>query len=445
MRLKHFRLIAVTFPIGYLFLVHVADILVLRSIVTNAVVRTSVIFALLIAGLLPFAFWIYLVIRRLEARVAERDRVLHTILSASPDPTCLCDPNGRFRYANPAALQVLKMDEGQLVGRTWQELELPVDLTESIDQQWQALLSSGQTFIGEASFPDPTGLREYEYTTTPVLNAAMQIEGVVVTARDITARKQLEKHLHESNERLEAKVAARTKEIRRQSRRVAARILQVQEEERRRLARELHDEMGQTLSMLLIEVQRTRAAAGAERSDLAAGFDMIRYLAQQALDSTRTLAHRLRPPLLDDIGLVSALRSLARDHNRIYGMTCAIETSGLPDERLSSEIETALFRIAQEALTNSAKHAAATRIRLALSCHDGIVTLCIEDDGCGLPPHVMTEEWASGLGLVGMRERARLVGGQLQIETEPGHGTKILATVPFTPAMPRTVGAMPWA
>jgi signal transduction histidine kinase len=217
----------------------------------------------------------------------------------------------------------------------------------------------------------------------------------------------------------------------RHSQELAARVLQAQEEERKRIARELHDETAQTLSVLLANLDLLEQRLPGADGRLRAGFEQVGILARRALDETRALSHDLRPTILDDVGLVAALEWLAADYELTYGGAVRVEVGREPGHFLSPELEVALFRIAQEALTNSGKHAGARNVRVSLSCSDSSVKLVIEDDGRGFDlDHVAGPTREGRLGLYGMRERAGLLGGRLQIQTDPGRGTRIVAEIP---------------
>ncbi len=213
-----------------------------------------------------------------------------------------------------------------------------------------------------------------------------------------------------------------------QSRRVAGdalrRVVEAQELERRRLARELHDQTGQELTSVLLGLKAVEDApdAGAR----ARALTRVREQVIETLHDVRRLAVELRPKALDDFGLVPALERLAQTFVRQSGPTLDVEAH-LGTERLPSEIETALYRMVQEALTNVTKHARARSVSIVLGCTRGIVTAVIEDDGVGFDPGAA----GSGMGLEGMRERLALIGGTLKIETRPGRGTTLVAVVPL--------------
>ncbi|MEX0816188.1 MAG: GAF domain-containing protein [Gaiellales bacterium] len=202
------------------------------------------------------------------------------------------------------------------------------------------------------------------------------------------------------------------------------RMVEAQELERRRLARELHDETGQALTSILLGLH------GLEEKDgegLRAAAADLRELVVETLHDVRRLAVELRPKALDDFGLVAALQRLTETFSEQTGIAVDLESRLRENERLPSEVETVLYRIVQEALTNVVKHARAERVSIVLTPKDGAVSAVIEDDGRGLKPG----ENGSGLGLIGMRERVALVDGRLQIESPEEGGTTLVVEVPL--------------
>ena len=203
------------------------------------------------------------------------------------------------------------------------------------------------------------------------------------------------------------------------------RVVEGQELERRRLARELHDETGQALTSILLGLRRVEDAPTKEAARGAA--TELRAEIVKTLQSVRRLAVELRPKALDDFGLVPALERLADAFSGDSGIAIDVQAN-LDEARLPAEVETALYRIAQEALTNVAKHAGAGHVSVVVTRRDGAVTVVVEDDGRGFGA---TGGDGDGLGLVGMKERVGLLGGRLAIESTEGSGTTIVAEVPL--------------
>jgi two-component system sensor histidine kinase UhpB len=221
----------------------------------------------------------------------------------------------------------------------------------------------------------------------------------------------------------------------RRFRRLAQAVWRVQEEERRRLARELHDGIGQTLTALknhLTWLQR-QALDGAPSDEI----EQAVHLASEALDDTRELSRLLRPPVLDDLGLAPALRWLGRTVSKRFAITVDVEAAE-PEVRPARELETVVFRIAQEALTNAAKHAAASRVSVTLAGGPAEIELTVRDDGKGFEVDATLSEVddRTGIGLRGMRDRVELFGGRLAIRSTPSQGTVLECSLPVPAASP---------
>jgi signal transduction histidine kinase len=201
------------------------------------------------------------------------------------------------------------------------------------------------------------------------------------------------------------------------------RVVEAQELERRRLARELHDQTGQELTSVLLGLKAVEEAASDE--ERAEALAAVREQVVETLHDVRRLAVELRPKALDDFGLVAALEHLRDTFSEQTGMRVDLEAN--VGDRLPSDVETALYRIVQESLTNIVKHAQARTVSIILARGGHAVTAVIEDDGRGFTP----DDDSEGLGLLGMGERLALLGGKLKLETSPGSGTTIVAEVPL--------------
>ena len=202
------------------------------------------------------------------------------------------------------------------------------------------------------------------------------------------------------------------------------RVVSAQELERQRLARELHDETGQALTSILLGLKGVEDAAST--AEATSAVRELRELVVATLQDVRRLAVELRPKALDDFGLVSALERLVETFREQTGIEVDLEPH-LGEGRLPFDVETTLYRITQEALTNVVKHAQATRVSIVLTRRDGSVSAVIEDDGRGFGAGEVRDD---GLGLIGMRERVALVNGRLSVESSPGSGTTLLIEVP---------------
>lgn len=230
--------------------------------------------------------------------------------------------------------------------------------------------------------------------------------------------------LGRENERILADLMAGERRFRQ----LAKAVWRVQEEERRRLARELHDGLGQKLTALKNQLAWLRRQPGAAPDE---ELELATRLAGEALDDTRELSRLLRPPVLDDLGLPPALRWIGRTFADRFALTVQVEAPDL-SERPAAEVETVIFRIAQEALTNVARHAEAKRVTVRLTADPEWLELEVADDGQGFDAarRLRTTDAGTGVGLRGMQDRVDLFGGRFEVQSTPGHGTVVRARVP---------------
>jgi len=251
-------------------------------------------------------------------------------------------------------------------------------------------------------------------------------------------RDRLKKSVNEIqqlNFELEQRVESRTHALEQteESRRELLRKLVVaQEEERRGLARELHDETSQALTALVVGLETATTAPADSVNTLKARLTPIKAMATAMLREIQRIIHDLRPAILDDLGLVQAIDWYAETRLKAHGIQVGFETNGV-EKRLPSEVETVVFRIAQEAINNVVRHAGAETVNISLDFGDTAVTLAVEDDGSGFDPATVGAQGKSkaSFGLLGMKERAALFGGQVRIESKPEEGTQIFATIPL--------------
>jgi signal transduction histidine kinase len=247
----------------------------------------------------------------------------------------------------------------------------------------------------------------------------------------------------EANEALERRVAERTRELaeanvqlrdREEARsQLLRKVITAQEDERKRIARELHDETTQDLAVLAMGID---AARDAWKSGKEPHLDEVKALAVRTLEDVHRLILDLRPSVLDDLGLLSAVRWYADRALVSRGVSARCEFGELP--RLSPEVETALFRMCQEAMSNVARHAQASAVLVQVGVEDGQVVIDIEDDGKGFDGEAVSRrQGRPSWGLLGIRERAEILGGVAVVESEPGQGTHVVVRVP----LPRDPGA----
>jgi signal transduction histidine kinase len=210
--------------------------------------------------------------------------------------------------------------------------------------------------------------------------------------------------------------------------RLSARLVQAQEQERQNLSRELHDQVGQTLTAIKIDIARAEQKLDPTQRDIAERLQRARKGAEETLEIIRRLSMLLRPSMLDDIGLSAALSWYSKQFSENTGIRVSLSDDGSAD-RLPDSHKTSLYRIVQEALTNCARHAEARGVQIHLSSEDDRYLLSIEDDGKGFDP----KNKPHGLGLLGIQERIEEMKGTLLLRAAPGTGTRISVEIPMSP------------
>jgi signal transduction histidine kinase len=212
--------------------------------------------------------------------------------------------------------------------------------------------------------------------------------------------------------------------------RLSREILRVQEEERRRISRELHDEMGQALTAISLNLERLKT--NGKPSEVKRQIQSVQSLVEKASDFIHLFSRRIHPSMLEDLGLFPALRSFVRDFQENTGIRINLRFSGTPG-RASVEQKVALYRIVQESLTNVLKHSGTDNARVMIRVSSKAITLEVVDNGKGFESAGIsgTREKRRGFGILGMRERARLVGARFMILSRPGKGTRVRVQLPL--------------
>ncbi len=372
------------------------------------------------------------------------------LMEQAPDGIAILDAQGKTLNVNSIACEMLGSTREELLSMTLADLLASGELERSPVRF--DMLREGKMVVAEWI------MRRKDGTLFPTeANTRMLPDGTFQSIlRDTSDRKQLEEEIQHRNHELETlytqlqemllaqrrwnadleeKVQAKTSELRALAEtrdRLLRQMMTAQEEERRRVARELHDETSQALTALIANLGTLRRQPP---SRVQASLDEIRSSVVEILRGINRIVLNLRPTLLDDYGLLPALGWYAE--KRLGGDGIRVETSAwTPDMRLPPTVETVLFRIGQEAITNAARHARASRVRVNLYGSESRdrVTLEIEDDGIGFDEDQVRRDPLrdrAPLGLLGMRERVQLIGGELLVQSEPGQGTLISVTVPL--------------
>lgn len=256
---------------------------------------------------------------------------------------------------------------------------------------------------------------------------AMLALGVLLSF--LVARRSLR---HSENlERRAERHFAEVEQAHRELQQLSARLLEIEEEGRRRLSRELHDEIGQTLALLQIEISHAAAIAADLPEDHRVRLERARSLIEHTVQTIRNMSVLLRPALLDDLGLVPALQFQLEDFLRRSGIACDFVEDGVAAD-LRDSVKTCVYRVVQEALHNAEKHSSATSVKVSVRQYPDRLVAEVEDNGCGFALDEQGRPSSRrGLGLLGMRERAAIAGGCLTIESSPGRGTRVVLQIPI--------------
>lgn len=326
----------------------------------------------------------------------------------------MCDMSLMPFYANAAALALVGLDNLEQAFRTpVPEFFFPEDQRFIVEEFFPRVVREGRGEVEIRFRHFKTGKPLWMiYNVFRIRDSEGKPLGLATVSRDINERKQSELALRNSEQELRA---------------LAARLITAQEDERRRIAQDLHDEVTQHLALLSIEIGKAAAeadAAGEARKKCQA----LQNQVIQITGEVRRLAHGLHPSVIEHFGLSSALEELCQETATHYGFHVAFEGPA-EDLRLSQNTSASLYRIAQEALHNTAKHALATEASVTLRVIGNSLQLTVIDNGSGFPS---AQQAGKGLGIASMKERTRMAGGSLSIQTQRGQGTTVIASVPMT-------------
>jgi PAS domain S-box-containing protein len=383
-----------------------------------------------------------------------RDITPHKLVGGLPnpltesmdDPFFLRDSSGRFIFVTNAAAALI--GEGGKEQFTYLH---PCDCwPERIARRWtevdEQVRRDGKSVEFEIPICVKGGECIYSFRETPWRNSKGEVVGLVAVGRNVSEQRRLEKERNDLIEREKSLLSQRVEfadtELHRsheQIRNLAGRLLIAQEEERSRIAREMHDDLAQRLAALNFELESLQAN---RRQGAAAPEENMTKLIQSVsliTEGVREISHRLHPAILEDLGLAPALRNLVEEFVRTYELPVQ-SLIDLPWNRaIPLAVSTTLYRIAQEALRNTIKHAgnASAVVELKEAENEEMLQLTIRDNGAGFDAEAVKAA-AGGLGLASMKERARAVGGRLTVHSAPGAGTTVTVVVPWSTVKERT-------
>jgi PAS domain S-box-containing protein len=352
--------------------------------------------------------------KQAEAALRANEKRFRALVENSFDAISLVNPDGTVEFVTPAATRILGYSAAEYAQLNSSELMHPDDAGRVRSKISQIVPRPGASVTDVHRMRHRDGSwRWIEGTATNLLHDPI-LHCVVINFHDITERREAEDELANHRERLAA---------------LSRQLIATQEAERRHLARELHDEVGQALTGIKLNLKSLQAPMSAQKRGTTLQETMA--VADQTLQQVRNLALDLRPSILDDLGLVAALRWCVDRQSRRAGFQVQFQADPANCQP-PPDISTTCFRVCQEALTNIARHANAQNVRVQLSQRGTELELLVQDDGCGFDVLAARERAARSdtLGLLGMEERSQLVGGQVEIVSEPLRGTTIRARFP---------------
>jgi PAS domain S-box-containing protein len=353
--------------------------------------------------------------RHAEEALRESEARFASFMRHAPGTAVMRDFKGCYLFANETwerrQGRMRKDWEGKSIAELW-----PPHLAARFYEGDLKVIAQGKMVQTIEEIPQEDGIHNWLVTKFPIPDKDGRSALIGEVALDITQRRRAEEALRESEQRL---------------RFLTSQLLSAQERERKRISMELHDELGQSLAVLKLQIRAINRALREDQEDLKANcLELLHYL-DGVIDDIRRLSRDLSPAILEDLGLQSALKYLINEFSRYYAIGQSFEVEEL-DQLFPADAQIVIYRIFQECLTNISKHAGATEVSVAVKEHDGLISLEIEDNGTGFNSTLALAQRTSGrgLGLAALNERARMLGGVLEIRSQPGVGTRVTCVIP---------------
>ncbi|MFC3395507.1 PAS domain-containing sensor histidine kinase [Brenneria rubrifaciens] len=352
--------------------------------------------------------------KHIEQLAYAREQEFRALVENTPDMIIRFDPRLNCLYANPAALRHLDFTIEQLRGRMITDLLPGMGCAIRMEELVKEVVDTRSGAEGELMEAQGKGDNKHKaihhIRCVPEFDQDGVLMSILTVGRDITAMRHAEKKLEDSH--MQLRLLARQREISR-------------EEERKHIAQEIHDELGQHLTTIRMSLSLMRMRFAQENPVMLRQLQSLMQLADQTIQVVRNISTQLRPNVLN-MGLTPALEWLCDEFNRHYNAICQLKTVG-PQVVLNDERATAAFRVVQESLTNVARYAKATQVMITLDNQKDHVAIRIQDNGEGFDTHISNKD---AFGLMSMKERGRMLNGDVVIESMPGAGTQVQLTFP---------------
>ena len=365
----------------------------------------------------------------LNLELARRNQELDAIVQTAPDIIFSRQPDGSRDYISDRFYEYTGVPAGLATGLGWWDCLHPDDRDQG-QRRWLDCVQSGENYEAEYRLRGKDGkYRWFRARAVPIRDHHGKVVKWYGTCSDIHDSKVLEQSMRDSAIELERMVDERTTALRR----LSNRLMTMQDEERRRIARDLHDGLGQELAVakMVLDKALEQNSQESEKQACMEGSDII----DRAIQQVRSLSHLLHPPLLDEVGLLSALRWYLEGLTQRSGIETFLEVEPGEFPRLSAGLETAIFRIVQEALTNVFRHSEAHKVWIALAQREDATMITVRDDGKGIGQKIAELRPDSvGIGISGMKQRAQEFGGELRL-TNASPGTLVELMIPSARAV----------
>ena len=350
--------------------------------------------------------------KRAEEELREREAHYRTLIDNTPDIIAGFDRDGRYLFVNSSIAKASKLKPEEFIGKKMHEVGFSEEQTRFRGDAIRKVFDTHTPFETEFAFEGVGGKAVYDWRVYPVLDSDENVLSVFSISRNITERKLSEDALRSSMEQLHT---------------LTTRLENVREEERKSISREVHDELGQVLTALRMDLMSLKKAGATSEKVVEQKVESMLELTASATKTVQTISARLRPGMLDDLGLVAAIEWQMEDFEKRSGIHCGVN---LPDSvlLLDNQRSTALFRILQETLTNVARHAQARNVIVSLTDSPDEVILRVNDDGIGIPDGRVNDP--TSYGLLGIRERLHQYEGSCTIQKGESGGTEVTIQLP---------------